>query len=359
MPVAKLFANVFETFEDTDGDDHGRPVHPRQSCSTYRQRRSSGDNALAIVDHGRSLRAAGQRLFERWGVDGAVRRRPIHRRERRGPERRRAQHRAERRRGAGRPSTGGTSPPATRARADFQAIADAYTAAHPNVHDQDHGPRERGVQDQAGRDPGRRLSGPVPVVGRRDHGRAGRRRPAQGHHGRHLVVEGHDQSRRPEHLLVQRQAVRRAVGHGHDRLLVQQEGLRGRRHHRSARDLGRRTSPTSTKLKASGIAPLAIAGKDKWPSMHLWTYLVLRTGGGAGPQPDDPERQLEHRRLHQGRRRGRRPQRARPVPGRLQVRRLQRRGSVGRQRQGRHGADGPVGAVGPEGPERRQEGPRR
>ena len=35
-----------------------------------------------------------------------------------------------------------------------------------------------------------------------------------------------------------------------------------------------------TKLKASGIAPLAIAGKDKWPSMHLWTYLVLRNGGG-------------------------------------------------------------------------------
>lgn len=35
-----------------------------------------------------------------------------------------------------------------------------------------------------------------------------------------------------------------------------------------------------TKLKTAGIVPLAIAGKDKWPSMHLWTYLVLRTGGG-------------------------------------------------------------------------------
>jgi raffinose/stachyose/melibiose transport system substrate-binding protein len=34
------------------------------------------------------------------------------------------------------------------------------------------------------------------------------------------------------------------------------------------------------KLKDSGTAPLAIAGKDKWPSMHLWTYLVLRHGGG-------------------------------------------------------------------------------
>jgi raffinose/stachyose/melibiose transport system substrate-binding protein len=37
-----------------------------------------------------------------------------------------------------------------------------------------------------------------------------------------------------------------------------------------------------SKLKASGTAPLAIAGKDEWPSMHLWTYLVLRNGGGQG-----------------------------------------------------------------------------
>jgi raffinose/stachyose/melibiose transport system substrate-binding protein len=34
-----------------------------------------------------------------------------------------------------------------------------------------------------------------------------------------------------------------------------------------------------SKLKASGIAPLAIAGKDMWPSMHLWTYLILRMAG--------------------------------------------------------------------------------
>jgi raffinose/stachyose/melibiose transport system substrate-binding protein len=34
-----------------------------------------------------------------------------------------------------------------------------------------------------------------------------------------------------------------------------------------------------TKLKASGTYPLAIAGKDKWPSMHIWTYLLLRGGG--------------------------------------------------------------------------------
>jgi raffinose/stachyose/melibiose transport system substrate-binding protein len=34
------------------------------------------------------------------------------------------------------------------------------------------------------------------------------------------------------------------------------------------------------KLTAAGITPLAIAGKDKWPSMHLWSYLLLRYGGG-------------------------------------------------------------------------------
>ncbi|HEX2754307.1 MAG TPA: extracellular solute-binding protein [Candidatus Limnocylindrales bacterium] len=34
------------------------------------------------------------------------------------------------------------------------------------------------------------------------------------------------------------------------------------------------------KLKAADIVPLAIAGKDEWPSMHLWTYLTLRIGGG-------------------------------------------------------------------------------
>jgi raffinose/stachyose/melibiose transport system substrate-binding protein len=36
----------------------------------------------------------------------------------------------------------------------------------------------------------------------------------------------------------------------------------------------------ASKLKAAGVVPLAIAGKDKWPSMHLWTYLALRIGGG-------------------------------------------------------------------------------
>lgn len=35
------------------------------------------------------------------------------------------------------------------------------------------------------------------------------------------------------------------------------------------------------KLKTANIVPYALAGKDKWPGMHLWTYLALRSGGGA------------------------------------------------------------------------------
>jgi raffinose/stachyose/melibiose transport system substrate-binding protein len=33
------------------------------------------------------------------------------------------------------------------------------------------------------------------------------------------------------------------------------------------------------KLRTAGYAPLAIAGKDMWPSMHLWTYIILRMAG--------------------------------------------------------------------------------
>jgi raffinose/stachyose/melibiose transport system substrate-binding protein len=33
------------------------------------------------------------------------------------------------------------------------------------------------------------------------------------------------------------------------------------------------------KLKAAGIVPYALAGKDEWPGMHAWTYLLLRIAG--------------------------------------------------------------------------------
>jgi raffinose/stachyose/melibiose transport system substrate-binding protein len=34
------------------------------------------------------------------------------------------------------------------------------------------------------------------------------------------------------------------------------------------------------KLKAAGITPIAMGGGDKWPAMHMWTYMALRLGGG-------------------------------------------------------------------------------
>lgn len=33
------------------------------------------------------------------------------------------------------------------------------------------------------------------------------------------------------------------------------------------------------KLKAAGITPIAVAGKDKWPEMYYWAYLSMRVGG--------------------------------------------------------------------------------
>jgi len=33
------------------------------------------------------------------------------------------------------------------------------------------------------------------------------------------------------------------------------------------------------KLKAAGLTPIAVGGGDKWPIMHYWSYLAVRTGG--------------------------------------------------------------------------------
>ena len=33
------------------------------------------------------------------------------------------------------------------------------------------------------------------------------------------------------------------------------------------------------KLKAAGITPIAVGGGDKWPVMHYWAYLSVRSGG--------------------------------------------------------------------------------
>jgi hypothetical protein len=110
------------------------------------------------------------------------------------------------------------------------------------------------------------------------------------------------------------------------------------------------------KLRAAGIDPLAIAGKDKWPSMHLWTYLVLRNGGGdalsemiqSGNWNTDActkagEDVLALNALD-------------PYQAGYKSADYNAEACSRRQRQRRHGADGPVGAIGRDGPERGQEG---
>jgi raffinose/stachyose/melibiose transport system substrate-binding protein len=34
------------------------------------------------------------------------------------------------------------------------------------------------------------------------------------------------------------------------------------------------------KLKAAKIVPISLGGGDKWPAMHMWSYIALRLGGG-------------------------------------------------------------------------------
>ncbi|GAA4892871.1 extracellular solute-binding protein [Streptomyces coeruleoprunus] len=38
------------------------------------------------------------------------------------------------------------------------------------------------------------------------------------------------------------------------------------------------------RLKAAGVVPLALAGKEKWPGMYYWAYLAMRTGGAGALQ---------------------------------------------------------------------------
>ncbi|MEV5608570.1 extracellular solute-binding protein [Streptomyces sp. NPDC052225] len=41
---------------------------------------------------------------------------------------------------------------------------------------------------------------------------------------------------------------------------------------------------TVKKLKAAGITPIALAGKEKWPGMYYWAYLAIRVAGVDGMQ---------------------------------------------------------------------------
>ena len=256
-------------------------------------------------------------------------------------------------------STGGTSRPATRASPTSRQHRRRLHGREPERHDQDHRPRERGVQDEAV-DDGRR-----PTIRTSSSRGAAASWPQQADAGllKDITADIADwkDTINPGAMSIYNYNGKQygvPVGHGHDRLLVQQGALRAGRHHGAAGDMGRvprcrreaqgrghRSARDRRQGQVAVDAPVDLPRAPQW-----WRRRAVR---------DDPERQLEHRRLHQGRRGCSGAQRARPLPGGLQVGRLQRRGRVRRQRQGGHGADGPVGAVGRDGPERRQEGARR
>ena len=77
------------------------------------------------------------------------------------------------------------------------------------------------------------------------------------------------------------QELRRAVGHGHGRLLVQQGSVRQGRHHQLRPTTWTELLDDVKKLKAAGITPIALGEGDKWPGAIWWEYLVTRLGGQA------------------------------------------------------------------------------
>ena len=165
-------------------------------------------------------------------------------------------------------------------KADFQAIADAYMAANPNVKI-----NITVLENEAFK---AKLAA-TPPDGYPDlfQSWGGGTMAAQADAGllqditaAHRGLEGHRQSGCDEHLQLQGRPVRHPVGHGDDRLLVQQGSVPARPASPPRRRRGTSTSTRSRSCQAAGITPLAIAGKDKWPSMHLWSYLLLRNGGG-------------------------------------------------------------------------------
>ena len=103
-------------------------------------------------------------------------------------------------------------------------------------------------------------------------------------------------------LAGQRQAVRRPVQPRHRRVLVQQGALREGRDHVAAEDLARSSSPTSSKLKAADITPIAIGGKDRWPDAFYWDYLATTLCSKSTMQQSAVDVQLQRPVLAQGRR---------------------------------------------------------
>ena len=160
----------------------------------------------------------------------------------------------------------------------WQKLADDYMAPHPNVNDQDHGARERSLQDQADhRYAVRQSARHLPELGRRYDGRAGQGRLAEGHHRRPgrqwRRVAQHLRAGRAGGLLVRGQEYgvpwdMGMVGWWYNKDLFAKAGIQ---------------APPKTwteflddvkKLKAAGITPIALGEKDSWTGMHIWSYLA-------------------------------------------------------------------------------------
>ncbi len=80
---------------------------------------------------------------------------------------------------------------------------------------------------------------------------------------------------------LEREELRRAVGYGHGRLVVQQRPLCQSRNYRSPTTWTDFLADVKT-LKAAGITPISLGEKDTWTGMHMWSYLATRICGQAG-----------------------------------------------------------------------------
>ena len=160
-------------------------------------------------------------------------------------------------------SAGGTSRTTDPGLTDWQAMADAYMAEHPNVTIEITCRRTRRSRPHSSRSKAE-TSRPVPVVGRRRPA-SSRSRPAGP--GHHRVRRPWIKPRRRAAVAVQDRwpAVRRPVHARHGRLLVQQGPVRPGRHRGAADHLGR--------------APRRRAGSSRTPASHRSPSAAGRVAG--------------------------------------------------------------------------------
>ena len=164
--------------------------------------------------------------------------------------------------------------------ANWQAMADEFTALAPERHDRHQRPRERSVQGRRCR-PTSKLA-TFPTCSSRGAAAvcASRSRPARaGHHRAVVGVHRHPQPGRRRSLQRRRQAVRHPVQPRHGRVLVQQGPLRPRPASTRRPTTWDELLDVVQQLKDAGITPIAVGAGDKWPAHFYYSYLMVRLGG--------------------------------------------------------------------------------